>query len=86
MIPADSDDHAKELQVLLNELQEYNKELLDKKMLIAISKSDMLDDELKEEIVKTLPENIPHTFISSVANMGITELKDMLWNALNDSA
>jgi len=84
LIPADSSDHAKELQVLLSELEQYNEELLDKKMLIAISKSDMLDDELKAEISKTLPSEIPHIFISSVANIGITELKDLLWEALNE--
>jgi GTP-binding protein len=82
LIPADSADHAKELQILINELEEYNPELLDKKMIIAISKSDMLDDELKEEISKTLPKDIPHMFISAPSNQGITELKDELWNAI----
>ena len=82
LIPADSADHAKEFQILLNELEEYNPELLDKKILIAISKSDMLDDELKEEIAKTLPQELPHIFISAMTNMGITELKDELWNAI----
>ena len=84
LIPADSDDHAKEFNILLNELEEYNPELLQKRILIAISKSDMLDDELKEEISKTLPEGIEHFFISSVMNKGITQLKDALWNALNE--
>lgn len=83
MIPADSDDHAKEFAILLQELEDYNEELLDKQMIIAISKSDMLDDELKAEIVKRLPENIPHIFISSATNAGITELKDLLWKVLN---
>ncbi len=83
VIPADSDDHQKEYDILLNELQEYNPELLNKRRILAISKSDMLDDELKEEIAKTLPQDIPHIFIASVANMGISELKDMLWEALN---
>lgn len=82
MIPADSEDHANEFKILLNELEQYNPELLHKRMLIAISKSDMLDDELKEEISKTLPKQIPHYFISSAANLGITELKDALWDAL----
>lgn len=85
LIPADSNDHAKELQILLDELAAYNEELLDKKMLIAISKSDMLDDDLKQEIAQSLPTDIPHLFISSVSNMGITTLKDMLWNALTDA-
>ena len=82
MIPADSPDHTKEFNILLNELEEYNPELLHKKIIIAISKSDMLDDELKHEIAKTLPPNMPHIFISSVLMQGINELKDMLWEAL----
>jgi GTP-binding protein len=82
LIPADSEDHAKEFQVLINELEEYNPELLDKNMMIAISKSDMLDDELKAEISATLPEEVPHIFISAVTNQGISELKDLLWNAI----
>jgi GTPase len=86
VIPADSADHAKEYAILLNELEQYNPELLHKQIVIAISKSDMLDDELKQAIAETLPENIPHVFISSVANQGITELKDVLWNALNEPA
>lgn len=82
LIPSDSDDHAREYDVLLNELKEYNPELLNKRRIIAISKSDMLDDELKEAIAETLPGDVPHIFISSVAQQGITELKDMLWDAL----
>ena len=84
VIPADSKDHGEEFKILYNELKEYNPELLDKKFLIAISKSDMLDDELKEAIEKELPEKIPHIFISSITNKGLIELKDMLWNALNN--
>lgn len=83
MIPADSNDHAKEFEVLVNELKEYNEELLHKQFIIAISKSDLLDDELKSAIEKELPENIPHIFISSAVNKGLTELKDMLWKSLN---
>ena len=82
LIPADSQDHAKEFEVLINELQQFNPELMDKNMLIAISKSDMLDDELKSEIAKTLPKAVPHLFISSAANQGIVALKDALWNML----
>ncbi len=82
LIPADSSDHAKEYKILLNELKQYNPELLNKKIIIAISKSDMLDDELKEAIAKTLPKKVPHLFISSVTNQGISELKDALWKAL----
>jgi GTPase len=84
LIPADSNDHAKEFAILLNELEQYNPELLDKKIIIAISKSDMLDDELKEAIAETLPKDIPHIFISSASNMGIQQLKDMLWRALTE--
>jgi GTP-binding protein len=84
LIPADSNDHKKEFEILVNELEEYNPELLDKKFIIAISKSDMLDIELKEAIEKELPKNIPHIFISSVAQQGLVELKDMLWQALNE--
>lgn len=84
LIPADSNNHKDEFEILLNELKEYNPELLDKKFVIAISKSDMLDVELKESIKKELPQNIPNIFISSVANQGLVELKDLLWNALNN--
>ncbi len=86
LIPADSNDHAKEFNILLNELEQYNPELLHKKMILAISKADMLDEELKKEISSTLPESIPHLFISSAANQGISELKDALWRALNDAS
>jgi len=84
LIPADSADHAKEFKILLNELEEYNPELLDKQIIIAISKSDMLDEELKEAIAETLPTDVPHLFISAVTNQGISALKDILWKALND--
>lgn len=83
VIPADSKDHAEEFKILQNELKEYNPELLDKKFLIAISKSDMLDDELKAAIKEELPKNIPHVFISSLTNKGLVRLKDLLWNELN---
>ncbi len=83
LIPADSDDHGKEFAILRNELKEYNPEMLQKDFIIAISKSDMLDDELKQAISKELPANIPHLFISSVTNKGMTELKDLLWETLN---
>jgi len=84
MIPADSDDIKKEFSVLMNELKQYNPELLHKDKLLAITKSDMLDDELTEEIKKDLPENIETLFISSVAQQGITELKDLIWKTLTD--
>jgi GTP-binding protein len=85
VIPADSNDHRKEFEILKNELREYNPELLDKKFVIAISKSDMLDDELKEAIAKELPQDIPHIFISSIANQGLIKLKDLLWATLNEN-
>ena len=83
MVPADADDISKEFKVLLAELKKFNPQLLDKERILAISKSDMLDDELIDEIKPGLPEDIPHIFLSSVANIGITELKDQLWLALN---
>jgi GTP-binding protein len=83
LIPADSKDHRKEFEILRNELEEYNPEMLQKDFVIAISKSDMLDDELKEAILKELPQNIPSIFISSVANTNLQVLKDMLWTTLN---
>ncbi len=84
VVPSDADDIKKEYEILLNELKCYNPELLDKKRLLAISKCDILDEELIAEIKMDLPE-IPYTFISSVANLGITELKDMIWKALEES-
>ncbi len=83
LIPADAKDYAKEYDILLNELKKFNPELLDKQRILAISKSDMLDDELKTEISKLLPKDIPHLFISSVAQQGLQELKDLLWKEIN---
>jgi GTP-binding protein len=83
VIPADSNGHREEFEILKNELKEYNPELLDKKFVIAISKSDMLDAELKKAIKKELPADIPNVFISSIAHLGLVQLKDVLWNALN---
>jgi len=82
MIPADSNDIHAEYKVLLNELKQYNPELLHKERLLAITKSDMLDDELIADIKKDLPK-IPYLFISSVAEKGLTELKDLIWERLN---
>ena len=82
MIPADSDDVKKDYEVLLGELTQYNPELLDKERLLAITKCDMLDEGLIEEMKAHLPEGIPSVFISSVAGLNITQLKDMLWEAL----
>ena len=83
LIPADSDDIHKVYEVLLNELKKHNPELLDKQRLLAISKTDMLDEELQEEIKNELPTGIPFVFISSLAQIGLQELKDKLWKMLN---
>ncbi len=83
LIPADSKDHGEEFRILVNELEKYNPELLHKQFIIAVSKSDMLDDELKEAIAKELPANIPHLFISSITQQGLTALKDLLWKVLD---
>ncbi len=85
LIPADSPDHKKEFEILRNELEQYNPEMLQKDFVIAISKSDMLDDELKAAIEKELPKKIPHVFISSFTNQGLTELKDLLWETMNNT-
>ena len=84
MVPSDANDIAKEYKILLRELQKYNPELLDKDRILAVSKSDMLDKELKEEIAKDLPKDLPSLFISSVAQEGLTELKDLIWKKLNE--
>ena len=83
LIPADSEDHKKEFDILVKELEEYNPELLHKQFIIAISKSDMLDEELREAIAKELPQEIPYIFISSLTNYHLQELKDLLWKTLN---
>jgi GTP-binding protein len=83
LVPADSPDINNEYNVLLNELRQYNPELLDKKRLLAVSKSDMLDDELKKEMKKELPEGVDHVFISAITNQGIVELKDLIWKSLH---
>jgi len=85
LIPADSKDHRKEFEILRLELEKYNPEMLQKDFIIAISKSDMLDDELKEAISVELPKNIPHIFISSVTGFQLPQLKDVLWNTINAS-
>ena len=82
MVPADADSIHGQYKILLNELKQYNPEMMDKPRLLAITKSDMLDDELKKEIKKDLPK-IPWVFISSVAQTGLTELKDLIWKELH---
>ena len=83
LIPADSQDHRKEFEILRSELERYNPELLHKKFVIAVSKADMLDEELRQAIEKELPPGIPHLFISSITQHGLTALKDLLWKELN---
>ena len=86
LVPADADDIKKEYEILLDELRRYNPEMLDKDKLIVVSKSDMLDDELKAELKAQLDKQFkgtPYLFISSIANQGLTELKDKLWEMLN---
>lgn len=84
MVPADADDIKAQYDILVGELEQFNPQLADKPRVLAISKSDMLDDELMQEIEKTLPEGVPHIFISAVTGMGLTELKDMLWAEITD--
>lgn len=87
LIPADAPDIKEQYEILVDELRRYNPQLLDKERLVAISKSDMLDEELKREMKKLLDKEfkeIPYLFISSVAQQGLTELKDMLWRMLNE--
>ncbi len=84
LVPADADDIKKEYEILLRELEQFNPQLMDKHRVLAISKSDMLDDELMEELAKELPTDLPHVFISSVTGYGINELKELLWEAITD--
>ncbi len=84
LIPVDADDIKAQYQILLNELKQYNPELLDKSRILALTKADMLDDELIAEMEEDVPENVPHVFISSVSGKGITELKDLIWKHLTN--
>ncbi|MCH5326563.1 MAG: GTPase ObgE [Duncaniella sp.] len=84
MVPADADDIKQQYEVLAAELEKFNPQLADKPRVLAISKSDMLDDELKAEIIPDLPEGLPYVFISAVTGTGITALKDMLWSEITD--
>lgn len=86
MIPGDTDDIRHEYEVLLGELRNFNPEMLDKQRVLAITKSDLLDDELQEMLSEDLPDDLPHVFISAVTGNGLTELKDLLWTALNSES
>ena len=83
LIPADSQDIQKEYNILLNEITQYNPELAEKQRILAITKCDMLDQELMDEMKQTLPEELPTLFISSVSGLGITQLKDLIWDELH---
>ncbi len=85
-IPADADDYLKEYNILLNELVKYNPELADKDRILAITKSDMLDEDLRAEIEAQLPTDLPHLFISSVSGYNIMAIKDLIWNTLNPTS
>lgn len=84
LIPADSQNHYQEFEILKNELKAYNEELLDKEFIVSISKSDLLDEELKQEIFNEFPEKYKPIFFSGVTGENLTELKDHIWNKLND--
>lgn len=86
MVPGDTDDIRHEYEVLLNEVCAFNPDMMDKQRVLAITKNDLLDDELTEMLSHDLPEDVPHVFISAVANRGLTELKDILWTALNSES
>ena len=83
MVPANTENVKAEYDILLNELKKYNPELMDKDRILAITKCDLVDDDTIKDIKKHLPKKVPHVFISSVANQGITELKDLIWLTLN---
>ena len=83
MVSAEEDDIKASYETLLNELKEYNPELLDKDLVLAITKCDLIDKDIEKEIEPSLPKGIPHVFISSVSGEGIKDLKDMLWSALH---
>jgi GTP-binding protein len=82
LVPVDSRDIADEYNILLKELKKYNPELLDKKRILAISKSDLIDEELREALEKELPTDLPTIFISAATQSGLTELKDLIWKNL----
>ena len=86
MVPGDTDDIKHEYEVLLNELRKFNPEMLDKKRVLAVTKCDLLDEELIDMIRETVPEDVPVVFISSVTGYGLEELKNVLWRELNSES
>ena len=83
MVPGDTDDIKREYEILLNELKQFNPEMLDKHRVLAVTKCDLLDEELIEMLKETLPQDLPVVFISAVTGLGLDELKDVLWRELN---
>ena len=86
MVPADTDDIRREYEILLNELAQFNPEMLDKQRVLAITKCDLIDDELMSMLEANLPADIPHVFISGVSGLGLQQLKDILWKELNSES
>ena len=86
MVPCDTGSIIKEYEILLNELRQYNEELLDKPRVLAITKSDLIDEELKEMLRQDIPKEVPYLFISAVTQQGLMELKDLLWETINKEA
>ena len=86
MVPGDTDDIKREYEILLNELRNFNPEMLDKHRVLAVTKADLLDAELIEMLRETVPDDIPVVFISAVAHMGLDDLKDVLWRELNSES
>ena len=86
MVPGDTDDIKKEYEVLLNELRQFNPDMLDKHRVLAVTKCDLLDDELMDMLRETLTDDLPVVFISSVSQLGLAELKDVLWRELNSES
>jgi GTP-binding protein len=86
MVPGDTDDIKREYEILLNELAQFNPEMLDKHRVLAVTKCDLLDEELIEMLKETLPSDLPVVFISAVTGYGLDELKDVLWNELNSES
>ena len=84
MVPADTDNIQKEYDILVNELRMFNPELLDKPRILAITKADRVDEELKELLKPEIPKDVPHIYISAVAQIGLMELKDMIWRTINE--
>ena len=86
MVPGDTDDIKKEYEILLNELKQFNPEMLDKHRVLAVTKCDLLDEELIEMLQETLPNDLPVVFISAVTGQGLDDLKDILWKELNSES